>query len=78
MRKDLITWAALSLCLTSRKLDGSSKGGITLAINHSLNIPIKLYGYGEKMEDIEVFDIESYLYNLFEGILFEEKEVLNG
>ena len=60
------------------KLDGSSKGGITLAINHSLNIPIKLYGYGEKMEDIEVFDVESYLYNLFEGILFEEKEVVNG
>ena len=56
------------------KLDGSSKGGITLSINHSLNIPIKLYGFGEKMEDIDTFDVESYLFNLFNGILFEEKD----
>ena len=55
------------------KLDGSSKGGVTLSINHELNIPIKLYGYGEKMEDMDYFDVDSYLYNLFEGILFEEK-----
>ena len=56
------------------KLDGSSKGGIVLSINNTLGIPIKLYGYGETMDDIEKFDIESYLYNLFSGILFEEED----
>ena len=55
------------------KLDGTSKGGIALSINHSLNIPIKLYGYGEKAEDLDYFDVENYLYALFEGILFEEE-----
>ncbi|MCR5741934.1 MAG: signal recognition particle-docking protein FtsY [Gammaproteobacteria bacterium] len=57
------------------KLDGTSKGGIVLSINNALKIPIKLYGYGETMDDLDRFDIESYLYNLFDGILFEgEKE----
>ena len=54
------------------KLDGTSKGGVVLSINNTLGIPIKLYGYGEKMEDMAKFEVENYLYNLFEGILFEE------
>lgn len=53
------------------KLDGSSKGGIVLSINHSLGIPIKLYGFGEKKEDFDYFDIDSYLYSIFDGVLFE-------
>jgi fused signal recognition particle receptor len=47
------------------KLDGTSKGGIVLAIRHEMGIPIKYIGLGEALEDLEVFDIEQYLYGLF-------------
>ena len=47
------------------KLDGTSKGGIVLAIRHDMGIPIKYIGLGEAVEDLEVFDIEQYLYGLF-------------
>ncbi len=53
------------------KLDGTSKGGIVLAIRHELGIPIKYVGLGEKVDDLEVFDIEQYLYGLFADF-FEE------
>ena len=53
------------------KLDGTSKGGIVLAIRHELGIPIKYIGLGEKVSDLEVFDIEQYLYGLFADF-FEE------
>ena len=54
------------------KLDGSSKGGIVLSISNTLGIPVKLYGYGEKPEDFDVFNIDNYLYSIFNGVLFEE------
>ena len=47
------------------KLDGTSKGGIVLAIRHEMGIPIKYIGLGEAVEDLEIFDIEQYLYGLF-------------
>lgn len=47
------------------KLDGTSKGGIVLAIRDKYNIPIKMVGLGEKMEDLEYFDIEDYIGGLF-------------
>lgn len=47
------------------KLDGTAKGGIVLAIRNELNIPIKYVGLGEKLDDLEPFDIEQYLYGLF-------------
>ncbi len=47
------------------KLDGTSKGGIVLAIRDKLNIPIKFVGLGEQMEDLEYFDLEDYIYGLF-------------
>jgi fused signal recognition particle receptor len=43
------------------KLDGTAKGGIALAIEHSLGIPIKLVGVGERLEDVEPFDPKSYV-----------------
>jgi len=52
------------------KLDGTAKGGIVLAIRNEFNIPIKFIGLGEKLEDLEVFDIEQYIYGLFAD-LFE-------
>ena len=53
------------------KLDGTSKGGIVLAIRHEMGIPIKYVGLGETVDDLEIFDIEQYLYGLFADF-FEE------
>ncbi len=47
------------------KLDGTAKGGIVLAIRNELDLQIKFVGLGEKLEDLEPFDIEQYLYGLF-------------
>lgn len=47
------------------KLDGTAKGGIVLAIRNKLGIPISFVGLGEKIEDLEYFDIENYIYGLF-------------
>ena len=47
------------------KLDGTAKGGIVLAIRNELGIPIKYVCLGEKLDDLEPFDIEQYLYGLF-------------
>ncbi|MGD9910586.1 MAG: signal recognition particle-docking protein FtsY [Candidatus Izemoplasmatales bacterium] len=47
------------------KLDGTAKGGIVLAIRDELEIPISFVGMGEKMTDIDYFDIEDYIYGLF-------------
>ena len=51
------------------KLDGTAKGGIVLAIRNKLNIPVKFVGLGEKMDDLQPFDAERYVYGLFaEGL----------
>ncbi len=47
------------------KLDGTAKGGIVLAIRNEIGIPIKFIGLGEKLDDLESFDIEQYLYAMF-------------
>jgi fused signal recognition particle receptor len=47
------------------KLDGTAKGGIVLAIRNELKIPVKLVGLGEKMDDLQEFDAEKYVYGLF-------------
>ena len=55
------------------KLDGTAKGGIVLAIRSKLHIPVKFVGLGEKMDDLQPFDAERYVYGLFaEGL---EKEL---
>ena len=51
------------------KLDGTAKGGIVLAIKESVGIPVKFIGLGEKMTDLQVFDIESYIYGLFKDMM---------
>ncbi|MDF9295787.1 signal recognition particle-docking protein FtsY [Geobacillus stearothermophilus] len=54
------------------KLDGTAKGGIVLAIRNELAIPVKFVGLGEKMDDLQPFDAEKYVYGLFAG-LFDEQ-----
>lgn len=51
------------------KLDGTAKGGIVLAIKESVGIPVKFVGLGEKKEDLRVFDIEKYIYGLFNEVV---------
>lgn len=50
------------------KLDGTAKGGIVLAIKDSVDIPVKFVGLGETKEDLRVFDIEKYIYELFKDM----------
>ena len=49
------------------KMDGTSKGGIILAIRDELGIPVRFIGLGEKMEDLKEFDLEKYLMGLCLG-----------
>ena len=51
------------------KLDGTAKGGIVLAIRDKIGVPIKFVGLGEKIDDLEHFDIEQYIYGLFSDLL---------
>lgn len=51
------------------KLDGTAKGGIVLAIKETVNIPVKFIGLGERMTDLETFDIEKYIYGLFKDMM---------
>ncbi|WLD95124.1 signal recognition particle-docking protein FtsY [Alkalihalobacillus sp. AL-G] len=56
------------------KLDGTAKGGIVLAIRHELDIPVKLVGLGEKVEDLYEFDPDQFVYGLFADIMSETEE----
>ena len=47
------------------KLDGTAKGGIAIAIQSELNVPVKYIGIGEKIEDLQKFDPGSYVTALF-------------
>ena len=49
------------------KMDGTSKGGIILAIREELGIPVRFIGLGEKMTDLKEFDLENYIYGLCVG-----------
>ncbi|WP_313798706.1 signal recognition particle-docking protein FtsY [Cytobacillus sp.] len=54
------------------KLDGTAKGGIVLAIRNELNIPVKFVGLGEKMDDLQEFNAEQYVYGLFADLVEKE------
>lgn len=51
------------------KLDGTAKGGIVLAIKEEVGIPVKYIGFGETKDDLQVFDIEKYIYGLFKDMM---------
>ena len=61
--------------LALTKLDGTAKGGIVIAIHHELNVPVKLVGLGEKMDDLQEFDPDQFVNAIFaQGFLEEETE----
>ena len=52
-----------SLAVT--KLDGTAKGGVVLGISHQFKIPVKYIGIGEKMEDLQIFDPNTFVDSFF-------------
>ena len=57
------------------KLDGTAKGGIAIAIQAELNVPIKFIGIGEKIDDLQRFDPSAYVEALFSGFDEDRSEL---
>lgn len=54
------------------KLDGTAKGGVVIGIKAEQNLPVKLVGVGEKMEDLQVFNPQDFVAALFAGMEDED------
>ena len=58
------------------KLDGTAKGGVVLAINNELDVPVKFVGVGERIEDLQPFDADAFAAGLFDAkIPDDDKEI---
>lgn len=53
--------------LVVTKLDGTARGGVLLGVAHTLNIPVRFIGVGEKPQDLQPFDLSAFVDALFEG-----------
>lgn len=53
------------------KLDGTAKGGIVLAIKNEMDLPVKLVGFGEGINDLQPFDAHAFVYGLFADMVEE-------
>jgi fused signal recognition particle receptor len=49
------------------KLDGTARGGIAVAIRDALDVPVKLVGVGERVEDVQPFDPDTFIEAMFES-----------
>ncbi|AKU79444.1 signal recognition particle-docking protein FtsY [Spiroplasma turonicum] len=56
------------------KMDGTSKGGIAMAIKDILKIPVKLIGTGEKVEDLKQFNVDEYIYEMTADFMEDDEE----
>lgn len=56
------------------KLDGTAKGGIVIAIRNELDLPVKMVGLGEQVDDLQPFDADEFVYTLFEPFLASTAE----
>lgn len=54
------------------KIDGTARGGVVLAIRQELDIPVKLIGFGEKLDDIGDFNSEQFMRSLLDGVFVSE------
>ncbi len=54
------------------KMDGTSNGGIILTIKDKLDMDVKLIGLGEKIDDLQEFDLDAYIYGLTKGLMTNE------
>ncbi len=48
------------------KLDGTAKGGVAIGLSHQFKVPIKYIGTGEKITDIQLFDVKKYIQSIFQ------------
>lgn len=48
------------------KLDGTARGGVVLAINNELDVPVKFVGVGEQIDDLQPFDADAFASALFD------------
>lgn len=53
------------------KLDGTAKGGIVIAVKSEMNLPVKLVGFGEGIDDLQAFDPDAFVYGLFADMVEE-------
>lgn len=53
------------------KLDGTAKGGIVIAVKNEMNLPVKLVGFGEGIDDLQPFDADAFVYGLFADMVEE-------
>ncbi len=60
--------------LVLTKLDGTAKGGIVIAIRQEMELPVKMVGLGEKIDDLQPFDSEQFVHALFMGLGGAEAE----
>lgn len=56
------------------KLDGTAKGGVVLAINNELDVPVKFVGVGESIDDLQPFDADAFAAGLFDAKIPEDDE----
>ena len=56
------------------KLDGTARGGVVLAINNELDVPVKFVGVGEQIDDLQPFNPQAFADGLFQKIEYEEDE----
>ncbi|MGL6125033.1 MAG: signal recognition particle-docking protein FtsY [Metamycoplasmataceae bacterium] len=54
------------------KMDGTSNGGIIISIKDQLDMDVKLIGLGEKIDDLQEFDLDAYIYGLTKGLMVNE------
>lgn len=54
------------------KMDGTSKGGIILTIKDELSLAVKYLGLGEKIEDLQEFDLDAFIYGMMQGLIDEK------
>ncbi len=50
------------------KMDGTAKGGIAIAIQSELNVPVKYIGVGESIDDLQKFDPDAFVEALFDSM----------
>ncbi|MBN4084650.1 MULTISPECIES: signal recognition particle-docking protein FtsY [unclassified Mycoplasma] len=56
------------------KMDGTSKGGIVLSIKDEFNLDVKYVGLGEKLDDLQEFDLELFIYQMTKDLIVEKNE----
>ena len=59
--------------LVITKLDGTAKGGVVIGVSGEMRVPVKYIGVGEKIDDLQVFDSESFIDTLFESFSADEE-----